>query len=90
MPPPSCTSMSSPTSRKMLRTAASLRGLPAKAPFKSTKCKRVAPCSTQWRAMAAGSSLKMVDCSMSPCLRRTHWPSFRSMAGISSMAFGRG
>jgi hypothetical protein len=43
------------------------------------------PASTHLRAMAAGSSPKVVDWSMSPCLRRTQWPSLRSMAGMSSM-----
>src|SRR3989344_102066 len=66
--------------------AASLTGLPANAPLRSTRCRRRAPASSQRRAMAAGSSPKVVESFMSPCLRRTHLPSFRSIAGISSMA----
>ena len=86
MPPPSCTGISSPTSRRIALIAASLTGLPAKAPFRSTRCRRRAPASSQRRAIAAGSSLKVVAWSMSPCFRRTQWPSLRSIAGISSMA----
>src|SRR5690606_13868735 len=85
MPPPSCTGSSSPTSSTMARIAASFFGLPANAPFRSTRCRRRAPRSTQWRAMAAGSSENTVASSISPCLRRTQWPSLRSMAGISSI-----
>src|SRR3989344_947087 len=66
--------------------AASLTGLPANAPLRSTRCRRRAPASSQRRAMAAGASPKGVEAFMSPCLRRTHLPSFRSIAGISSMA----
>ena len=89
MPPPSCTGISSPTSARMALIAGSLTGLPAKAPFRSTRCRRRAPASSQRRAIAAGSSPKVVEAFMSPCCRRTQWPSFRSMAGISSMASGR-
>src|SRR5674476_1437385 len=85
MPPPSCTSTSLPTSLRILRIANSFFGWPAKAPFKSTRCKRRAPLSTQFRAITVGSSLKIVDWFMSPCLRRTQWPSLRSIAGIKSM-----
>src|SRR3990167_1882878 len=86
MPPPSCTGILSPTSRRMALIAGSLTGLPAKAPLRSTRCRRRAPASSQRRAIAAGSSPKVVETFMSPFSRRTQWPSFRSMAGISSMA----
>ena len=88
MPPPSWTGISSPTSARIAFTAASLTGLPAKAPFRSTRCRRRAPASSQRRAIAAGLSLKIVDSFMSPWRRRTQCPSFRSIAGISSMAEG--
>ena len=65
--------------------AARFCGLPAKAPFKSTKCRRRAPCASQCAAMSAGLSLKVVTWSMSPCFRRTQCPSFKSMAGMISM-----
>src|SRR5688572_4557237 len=35
--------------------------------------------------MAVGSSEKTVASSIAPCFRRTHLPSFRSMAGMISM-----
>ena len=41
------------------------------------------------RAIAAGSSPKVVASFMSPWRRRTHLPSLRSIAGISSMAGSR-
>ena len=50
---------------------ASFFGLPAKAPLRSTRCSRRAPCAIQCCAMAAGSSEKTVASSMAPCLRRT-------------------
>src|SRR5574337_1909331 len=89
MPPPSCTGMSDPTSARMALMAALFLGWTAKAPFRSTRCRRRAPASAHLRAMAAGSSPKVVDWSMSPCLRRTQWPSLRSMAGMSNMMVGR-
>src|ERR1035437_1532232 len=85
MPPPSWTSTSLPTSLRILRIAISFLGWPAKAPLRSTRCRRRAPLSTQLRATTVGSSLKVVDWSMLPCLRRTQWPSLRSIAGIKSM-----
>src|SRR6478609_9335673 len=90
MPPPSWTGISSPTSARIAFTAASLTGLPAKAPLRSTRCRRRAPASSQRRAIAAGLSLKIVDSLMSPWRRRTQCPSFRSIAGISSMAGANG
>src|SRR5690606_10968852 len=50
-----------------------------------TRCSLRAPFSTQLLAMAAGSSPNVVARSMSPCCRRTQWPSFRSIAGMRSM-----
>src|SRR5690606_21966546 len=85
MPPPICTGMSSATALMMDLMAASFLGLPATAPFRSTRCRRLAPCSSHCVAMAAGSSEKMVASSRSPWRRRTQRPSFRSMAGMSSM-----
>ena len=82
MPPPSCIGISPPTALTIALIAASLTGLPAKAPFKSTKCRRLPPRSTQWRAMAPGSSENTVDSSIKPCLSLTQWPSLRSIAGI--------
>src|SRR5262245_22299017 len=87
-PPPSCTGIWSPTARMTALTAASLTGRPASAPFKSTRCSRRAPAPSQRRAIAAGSSPKVVAAFMSPCSRRTHLPSLRSIAGINSMAEG--
>jgi hypothetical protein len=37
-------------------------------------------------AWAAGSVLNTVAVDRSPCSTRTHWPSLRSIAGMSSMA----
>ena len=50
--PPSWMGISSPTSLMMALMAGSLTGLPAKAPFRSTRCRRRAPASTQRRAIA--------------------------------------
>src|SRR5690625_2277571 len=61
-------------------------GWPAKAPFKSTRCRRWAPCSNHCSAMAAGSSENTVTCSISPWRRRTQRPSFKSMAGMSNIS----
>src|SRR4030042_573543 len=89
-PPPSCPGLSSPPASTMERIAASLIGLPAKAPLRSTRCRRRAPSSFQWRAVAAGSSENTVALSISPCSRRTQWPSLRSIAGIINMADQQG
>src|SRR5574343_1033343 len=86
MLPESCKGMSSPTSLRMDLMAEKFCGLPANAPLRSTRCRRRAPLSSQLRAIAAGSSPKVVAWSISPCLRRTQWPSLRSMAGIRIMA----
>src|SRR5690606_5509950 len=60
-------------------------GLPSNAPLRSTKCKRRHPCSTHCAAIATGSSENTVESSITPWRKRTHWPSFRSMAGIINM-----
>src|SRR5579864_2969138 len=86
MPPPSCTGISSPMTLAISRMASSLRGLPARAPFRSTRCSRSAPRSSQCRAIAAGSSENTVAECMSPCLRRTQCPSLISIAGMICMA----
>ena len=74
--------ISPPTALTIDLMADSFTGFPAKAPFKSTKCKRLPPRSTQWRAIAPGSSENTVDSSIKPCFSLTHWPSLRSIAGI--------
>src|SRR5438270_9269505 len=88
MPPPSCTGISESTAPRIAFTAASLRGLPATAPFRSTTCSRRAPFSTHWAAALLGSFENTVAESMRPCSRRTHAPSFRSIAGMMSMECG--
>src|SRR6478735_8604151 len=85
MPPPSWMGIAPPMARTIAFTAVSFTGLPANAPFRSTRCSRRAPASSHRRAIAAGSSLKLVADFISPCSRRTQWPSLRSMAGINSM-----
>ena len=62
-------------------------GLPATAPFRSTRWMRSAPRPSQCRATASGSSEKTVSSARLPCLRRTQRPSFRSIAGINNMGF---
>ncbi len=64
-------------------------GRPVKAPLRSTMCSRRAPASTQRSATAKGSSEKTVSSSLRPWRRRTHLPSLRSMAGMTSMALAR-
>src|SRR5512146_3451778 len=88
MPPPNCTGISSPITLTTSRIASSFRGRPATAPFRSTRCRRSAPSSSQWRAIAAGSSENTVADCMSPCLRRTQCPSLISIAGMICMAAG--
>ncbi len=79
MPPPSCAGIV--TAARIASTAAALTGWPAKAPFRSTRCSHWQPAAWNARACAAGSSLKTVAWSIAPRTSRTHWPSFRSMAG---------
>ena len=85
IPPPSCTGICADTSAKISSIAGKFFGSPAKAPSKSTKCKRRAPCFNQCSAISAGRSENTVASSISPCFRRTHWPFFKSIAGISNM-----
>src|SRR5262245_26448188 len=84
MPPPSWTCSLSPTAATMSRITFSFFGRPATAPFRSTTCRRLAPSAAQCLAIATGSSEKTVAVAMSPCFRRTHLPSFRSIAGMMS------
>src|SRR5688572_12835529 len=84
MPPPSWIAVLSPTAAIMSRITFSFFGRPAIAPFRSTMCRRFAPCADQCFAMATGSSENTVAVLMSPCFRRTQRPSFRSMAGMMS------
>jgi hypothetical protein len=58
MPPPTCTGTSASTWARIALMAGSLRGLPAKAPFRSTTCRRRAPRPDQWAAILPGSSEK--------------------------------
>ncbi len=84
IPPPICTGIS-PSSRATAVTRAPLRGSPANAPSRSTRCSRRQPCSAQCAAMANGSSENTVASSIRPRRSRTHWPSFMSMAGMRSI-----
>src|SRR5262249_6243670 len=79
MPPPSCTHR--PTVSRMRSIAPALRGLPAKAPSRSTTCRWRKPSDSNSCACAAGSRLNTVARAMSPCSRRTQTPSLRSIAG---------
>src|SRR5512134_428422 len=84
MPPPSWIGTLSPTAAIISRITLSFLGRPAMAPFRSTTCRRRAPCAAQCFAIATGSSENTVAVFMSPCFRRTQRPSFRSIAGITS------
>src|SRR5688572_25506467 len=84
MPPPSWTASLSPTAATMSRITFSFFGRPATAPFRSTTCRRLAPCAAQCLAIATGSSENTVAVAMSPCFRRTQRPSFKSIAGMMS------
>ena len=86
IPPPSWTGISAATAASISRMAGKFFGSPAKAPFKSTKCSRLAPCCRQCEAISAGWSENTVASSIRPWRRRTQLPSFKSIAGISSMA----
>ena len=88
MPPPSCTGMA--TAARMPPTAAAFIGRPAKAPSRSTTCRYSNPWSSNARACTAGSRLNTVARAMSPCSRRTHRPSLRSIAGNRITAPTRG
>ena len=54
MPPPSWIGILSPTAAAIALIALSFFGRPAAAPFRSIRCRRRAPCSSQWRAVAVG------------------------------------
>ena len=85
MPPPSWAGTLH--AARIASTGAAFTGAPANAPFKSTRCNHWHPACSKARACAAGSSLKTVALSMSPCTRRTACPSFRSMAGYRIILF---
>src|SRR5258706_3522140 len=84
MPPPTWIGTCSPTAAIISRITFSFFGRPATAPFRSTMCRRRAPCAAQCFAIATGSSENTVAVLMSPCFRRTQRPSFRSIAGMMS------
>ena len=87
---PAAPGASSPTAFTMARMTPSFFGLPAAAPFRSTRCSRRAPCGQPVPGHAAGSSENTVASFMSPCFRRTQWPSLISIAGMISIAVGGG
>ena len=86
MPPPNCVGTS--TALRISCTAARLTGWPSTAPLRSTRCSHSQPAWAKALAWAAGLSLNTVARAMSPRSRRTHLPSFKSMAGNRIM--GRG
>src|SRR5262245_26314837 len=65
----------------MRSTAAAFIGRPANAPSRSTTWRYSKPCASKACAWAAASRLNTVARAGSPCSRRTHKPSLRSMAG---------
>src|SRR5262245_55021252 len=79
IPPPSCTGNG--TLSRMRSIAWALTGRPANAPSRSTTCRYSNPSASKPMAWAAASRLNTVARPMSPCSRRTHTPSLRSMAG---------
>src|SRR5690554_7993001 len=68
-------------------TISPFTGSPAKAPLRSTRCRRRAPAFTHLVAKSTGSSPHTVESSMRPWRSLTHLPSFRSIAGIISILF---
>ncbi len=86
MPPPSWIGILSLTAAAIALIACSFLGRPAAAPLRSMTCSRRAPSLSQRSAVAPGSSENTVALSITPCLRRTHLPSLRSMAGMISMS----
>jgi hypothetical protein len=86
MPPPTWIGIRSPTAFTISRITFSFLGWPATAPFRSTMWSRRAPSAAQCFAIATGSSENTVAVLMSPCLRRTQRPSFKSIAGMISTA----
>src|SRR5581483_12426798 len=89
MPPPSSIGSGSPTALMMSRITFSFLGRPAIAPFRSTMCRRFAPCASQCFAIATGSSENTVAESIRPCCSRTQRPSFKSIAGMISTDGGK-
>src|SRR6266852_1477683 len=85
MPPPSCTGGESPSACRIARMTLSFFGLPAAAPFRSTRCSRRAPSAFQCLATTAGSSEYTVASLIFPCFRRTQRPSLMSIAGMISI-----
>src|SRR5712692_7911059 len=85
MPPPSCTGGESPSACRIARMTLSFLGLPAAAPFRSTRCSRRAPSAFQCLATTAGSSEYTVASLIFPCFRRTQRPSLMSIAGMISI-----
>src|SRR5215470_15832179 len=79
IPPPSCTGNG--TLSRIRSMARALTGRPANAPSRSTTCRYSNPSASKPVAWAAASRLNTVARPMSPCSRRTHTPSLRSMAG---------
>src|SRR5260370_11343083 len=79
IPPPSCTGNG--TLSRIRSIARALTERPANAPSRSTTCKYSNPSASNPVAWAAASRLNTVARPMSPCSRRTHTPSFRSIAG---------
>src|SRR5260370_16940857 len=88
MPPPSCTGRESPSACRIARMRLSFLGLPAAAPFRSTRCSRRAPSAFQCLAMPTGSSENTVASFILPCFRRTQCPSLMSSAGMISIESG--
>src|SRR6266853_1726075 len=79
IPPPSC--IGNGTLSRIRSITRSLTERPANAPSRSTTCKYSNPSASKPMAWAATSRLNTVARPMSPCSRRTHTPSLRSMAG---------
>src|SRR6266849_9027151 len=88
MPPPNCTGGESPSACRIARMTPSFLGLPAAAPFRSTRCSRRAPSDFQCFAIPTGSSENTVASLIFPCFRRTQCPSLMSSAGMISIESG--
>ena len=91
MPPPSCTGISSPIT---LDDLADRELVLRHAGDRAVEVDEVQPLRRPARASAApsppGSSENTVAECMSPCFRRTQWPSLMSIAGMICMAAGDG
>jgi hypothetical protein len=89
MPPPSCTGMSSPTALRIDLIACVVLRLAGKGAVQVHQMQPRAPLFHPLERHGRGVLAKRtVDWSMSPCLRRTQWPSLRSIAGIKIMSVG--